>query len=55
VDDEDRERFLALPGKVAEGFNRRCYAFVLKGNHYNVRAETPETTLSRRMRQLNGC
>ena len=54
VDDEDRERFLALLGKVAEAFNWSCNTFVLKGNHYNVRAETPEAKVSRGMRQLNG-
>ena len=54
VDDEDRERFLALLGKVAEDFSWRCYAFVLMGNHYHLMAETPEATLSRGMRQLNG-
>jgi len=48
VDEEDRERFLALVGKVAEDFNWRCYAFVLMGNHYHVMAETPEATLPRR-------
>ncbi len=52
-EDEDRGRLLALLGKVAEDFNWRCYAFVLMGNHYHLRAETPETTLSRGMRQLN--
>ena len=54
VDDGDRERFLALLGKVAEDFNWRCYAFVLMGNHYHLMVETPEATLSRGMRQLNG-
>jgi len=53
-EDEDRERLLALPGKVAEDFNWRCYAFVLKGNHYHLMVETPEATLSRGMPQLNG-
>ena len=54
VDDEDRERFLALLGKVAADFNWRCYAFVLMGNHYHLMVETPEATLSRGMRQSNG-
>ena len=54
VDEEDRERFLALLGKVAADFNWRCYAFVLMGNHYHLMVETPEATLSRGMRQLNG-
>jgi len=53
-EDEDRERLLALLGKVAADFNWRCYAFVLMGNHYHLMAETPEATLSRGMRQLNG-
>jgi len=54
VDDEDRERLLALLGKVAADFNWLCYAFVLMGNHCHLMAETPEATLSRGMRQLNG-
>jgi len=50
VDEEDRERFLALLEKVAANFSWRCYAFVLKGNHHHLMAETPEATLPRRSR-----
>ena len=54
LEDEDCEQFLALLGKVAEDFNWRVYTFVLMGNHYHLMLETPEPTLSRGMRQLNG-
>ena len=39
---------------MAEDFNWRVYTFVLMGNHYHLMLETPEPTLSRGMRQLNG-
>ena len=54
LDDEDRERFLSLLGKVAGDFDWRVHAYVLMGNHYHLMLETPEPTLSRGMRQLNG-
>ena len=54
LDDEDRERFLALLGKVAEDFNRRVYKFVLMSNHDHLMPENLEPTLSRGMRQWNG-
>jgi putative transposase len=53
-EDEDRERFLTLLGKVAGDFNWRVHAYVLMGNHYHLMVETPEPTLSRGMRHLNG-
>lgn len=53
-DDQDRERFLAVLGHVVKVFRWRVHAYVLMGNHYHLLIETPEPTLSRGMRQLNG-
>ncbi len=53
-DDEDRERFLATLGRVVRTFRWRVHAYVLMGNHYHLLVETPEPTLSRGMRHLNG-
>ena len=53
-DDGDRERFLAILGRTAPLFRWRLHAYVLMGNHYHLLVETPEPTLSRGMRQLNG-
>lgn len=53
-DEEDRERFLALFGDVASGFNWVCHAWCLMGNHYHLVIETPDGNLSKGMRQLNG-
>jgi REP element-mobilizing transposase RayT len=53
-DDGDRERFLAVLGRTVSLFRWRLHAYVLMGNHYHLVVETPEPTLSRGMRQLNG-
>jgi REP element-mobilizing transposase RayT len=53
-DDEERERFLALLGKVDGDLDWRVDAYVLMGNDYHLMLETPEPTLSRGLRQLNG-
>jgi len=53
-DDGDRERFLAVLGRTVSLFHWRLHAYVLMGNHYHLLVETPEPTLSRGMRQLNG-
>ncbi len=53
-DDEDRERFLTTLGRVVQTFRWRVHAYVLMGNHYHLLVETPEPTLSRGMRHLNG-
>ena len=53
-DDTDRERFLSILSGTIELFGWRLHAFVLMGNHYHLLLETPEPTLSRGMRQLNG-
>lgn len=53
-DGNDRERFLAVLGRTVSLFRWRLHAYVLMGNHYHLLLETPEPTLSRGMRQLNG-
>jgi REP element-mobilizing transposase RayT len=54
VDDGDRREFLRLLGRTVDLFGWRLHAWVLMGNHYHLLAGTPEATLSRGMRQLNG-
>ncbi len=53
-DDEDRSLFLRLLARMACRFTWRIHAFVLMGNHYHLLLDTPEPTLSRGMRELNG-
>jgi REP element-mobilizing transposase RayT len=53
-DDGDREWFLTILGRVVKVYRWRVHAYVLMGNHYHLLIETPEATLSRGMRQLNG-
>ena len=53
-DDEDRERFLEILGRVVAEFNWICHAYCLMGNHYHLLIETPDGNLSKGMRQLNG-
>jgi len=54
VDDEDREEWLSLLGRVCFRFNWRCHAYCLMDNHYHIVIETAEANLSKGMRQLNG-
>lgn len=54
VDDQDRREFLSLLGRTVELFGWKLHAWVLMGNHYHLLVGTPEATLSRGMRQLNG-
>jgi REP-associated tyrosine transposase len=53
-DDQDRRGFLEVLARVVERFHWRLHAFVLMTNHYHLLLETPEPTLSRGMRELNG-
>jgi REP element-mobilizing transposase RayT len=53
-DSSDRKAFLQVLAKVVDRFHWRVHAFVLMGNHYHLLMETPEPTLSRGMRELNG-
>lgn len=54
LDDADREAFLDILAQVVERFHWICHAYCLMDNHYHLLVETPEPTLSRGMRQLNG-
>lgn len=53
-DDVDRREFLAVLGRTVSIYGWRLHAYVLMGNHYHLLVETPEPTLSRGMRDLNG-
>ncbi len=52
--DEDRRKFLAVLGNVADRYHVLCHAYCLMGNHYHLMLETPEGNLARAMRQLDG-
>lgn len=54
LDDEDRQRFLGVLGKVVSRFHLRLHAYCLMDNHFHLVVETPEANLSKAMRQLNG-
>ncbi|HYN41204.1 MAG TPA: transposase [Thermoanaerobaculia bacterium] len=54
ADDDDRREFLQLLGRAVELFGWKLYAWVLMDNHFHLVVGTPEATLSRGMRQLNG-
>lgn len=54
VDDEDRREFVRVLGRAVDLFGWKLHAWVLMGNHYHLFVGTPEATLSRGMRQLNG-
>lgn len=53
-DDADREQFLTVLGEVCERFNWIIHAYCLMSNHYHLLIETPDSNLSKGMRQLNG-
>jgi REP element-mobilizing transposase RayT len=53
-DDADREAFLAILGRTVGLFRWTLHAYVLMKNHFHLLVETPEPTLSKGMRQLNG-
>ena len=53
-DDVDRREFLSVLGRTVTIYGWRLHAWVLMGNHYHLLVETPEPTLSRGMRDLNG-
>lgn len=54
ADDADRRNFLELLGAVCDRHRWRVHAYCLMGNHYHLVIETPEPTLSKGMRHLNG-
>jgi REP element-mobilizing transposase RayT len=54
LDDEDREIYLTVLDEVSERFNWVVHAYCLMSNHYHLLIETPDSNLSKGMRQLNG-
>ena len=52
--DDDRVLFLDIFGQICQSYNWVCHGYCLMGNHYHLLMETPDATLSRGMRQLNG-
>lgn len=54
VDDQDRQQFLTVLAEVVSRTGWVVYAYVLMDNHYHILIETPNSNLSRGMRQLNG-
>jgi REP element-mobilizing transposase RayT len=53
-DDVDRARFVEILGRVVPTVRWCLHAWVLMTNHYHLLIETPEPTLARGLRQLNG-
>ena len=54
LNDGDRLAFLDILDRVVGTFRWFIHAWVLMENHFHLVVETPEPTLSRGMRQLNG-
>lgn len=54
VDDADRTEFLSLLARTSSTFGWRLHAWALAARSYELLVETPEPTLSRGMRDLNG-
>ena len=54
VDDADRAAFLALLARTSSTYGWRLHAWALASRSYELLVETPEPTLSRGMRDLNG-
>jgi REP element-mobilizing transposase RayT len=52
--DEDRKRFLGILESAADRYHLLCHAYCLMDDRYFLLLETPEGSLSRAMRQLNG-
>ncbi len=54
VDDDDRERLLAVVAQAVERFDAQVLAYCLMGNHYHFVLHTRRANLSRLMRHVNG-
>ena len=52
--EDDFALFLKILSDVCEQFNWVIHAYCLMTNHYHLLVETPDTNLSKGMRQLNG-
>ena len=51
---EDRNTFINVFAKVIKIYGWKCYAFCLMDNHYHILIQTPNSDLSKGMRDLNG-
>ena len=47
VDNQDREEWLSLLGRVCYRFNWRCHVYCLMDNHYHIVIETAEKKSSK--------
>jgi REP element-mobilizing transposase RayT len=54
ADDPDRLHFLHLLEKVIDAYRWQLHAYVLMSNHYHLFFRTPDTNLSRGMKDLDG-
>ncbi|MDH5572813.1 MAG: transposase [Gammaproteobacteria bacterium] len=54
LDDADRMNYLEVLSDVCDRFNWVVHAYCLMSNHYHLLIETPDSNLSKGMRQLNG-
>ncbi len=54
LDEDDREVWLEVLGRVCERFNWVVHACCQMTNHYHLLVETVDGNLSKGMRQLNG-
>jgi REP element-mobilizing transposase RayT len=54
ADDRDRRRFLHLLEKAIDAYRWQLLAYVLMSNHYHLFFRTPDTNLSRGMKDLDG-
>lgn len=54
VGEQDRQTFLNVLEEVVRRTGWIVHAYVLMDNHYHLMVETPQSNLSRGMRQLNG-
>jgi putative transposase len=51
---QDRIDFLTILEKIVDRFNWLIQAYCLMDNYYHLLIETPDSNLSKGMRQLNG-
>lgn len=54
LDDADRQRFLRLVAQEIRQQHWRGYVYCLMDNYYYLVVQTPQPTLSRRLRRLHG-
>ena len=54
LNEEDFTDFLGILNSVVRRYNFLLHAYCLMNNHYHLLVETPEGSLSKGMRQLNG-